>query len=329
VGTNYPGGLDEFHEPSQPEVTSLSQVGGQATPGRNHVEHHRDLGDAVQALQAHAAQRGHDHSGDGNSTTRGNKLSQANTHQNADTDSSLTAIHHTLGRLAFQAAPGNHTHDYDDGSVLNRPYIRCTSATRPSNPTPGLSIYETDTNRLWVWNDFGNGNGLRWNIQPAANIPVVRLTQASSQPISRNGTAIQWAKNVGDEDNFNYFNPSNNTKIKVTEPGVYQIDLAVQWGTNFIPEVCTVVVYVGTQKTVLRHSIFQPPSVLSVLGTLIDSDYSITVPISGKLRLAQNNEVWVEARFSGIIPIVGTIINTYLDAPSNVKSRIEMNYVGP
>lgn len=329
MSTNYPAGVDQFNEPSQPEVTSLSQVGGQPTPGRNHVEHHRDLGDAVQALQTHAAQRGHDHSGDGNDTVRGIKLAQANTHQNADTDGSLTAIHHTLGRLPFQAAPGDHTHDYDDGSITNAPYIRCTSTTRPEDPTPGLAIYETDTNRMRVWNDFGNGNGLRWNIQPAANIPIVRLSQATTQRITTDGTAIQWAKNVGDEDGFGFFSSSANTKIKVTEPGVYQIDLAVQWGTQFLPEVCTVVVCVGNQETVLRHSIFQPPSILSALGAVIDSDYSVTVPVSGKLRLAVNQEVSVKARYSGIIPVIGTFINTYLDAPSNVKSRIEMHYVGP
>lgn len=39
-----------------------------------------------------------------------NKLLQLNTHEAADTDSSLTAIHHTLGTGAFQAAVGNHTH---------------------------------------------------------------------------------------------------------------------------------------------------------------------------------------------------------------------------
>lgn len=326
MSTNYPGEVDEFHEPSQPEVTSLSQVGGQATPGRNHVEHHRDLGDAVTALQTHAAQRTHDHSGDATNTVKGSKLSQANTHQNADTDTANSAIHHTLGTGSFQAAPGNHSHDYDDGSITNAPFIRCTSGTRPASPTIGLTIYETDTRRMRVWDDFGNG--LRWNIQPAASIPVVRLSQATTQPITTNGTTIQWAKSASDEDNFGYYSPSANTKITVSEPGVYQIDLAVQWGTNFIPEVATVVVLVNNQETILRHSIFQPPSLLALLGSAIDSDYSQTVPISGKLRLGVGNEVTVKARYSGFTP-VGTLINTFLDAPSNVKSRIEINYVGP
>ena len=32
-------------------------------------------------------------------------------HANSDVDSSVTAQHHTLGNLANQGSPGNHTHD--------------------------------------------------------------------------------------------------------------------------------------------------------------------------------------------------------------------------
>lgn len=44
----------------------------------------------------------HDHSA--------NKLAQANTHESPDTDSATTALHHTIGTGANQAAAGNHTH---------------------------------------------------------------------------------------------------------------------------------------------------------------------------------------------------------------------------
>jgi hypothetical protein len=44
----------------------------------------------------------HDHSG--------NKLAQANTHESADTDTATSALHHTIGTGANQAAAGNHTH---------------------------------------------------------------------------------------------------------------------------------------------------------------------------------------------------------------------------
>lgn len=82
------------------------------------------------------------------------QLKQINTHQNPDTDSSTTAIHHTIGLGGNQAAPGNHTHDYNGSTILNKPYIICTSTTRPINPEIGEIIWETDTSRARVWSSF-------------------------------------------------------------------------------------------------------------------------------------------------------------------------------
>ena len=42
----------------------------------------------------------------------------ADFHANADTDAGNTAIHHTLGGRAGQAAPGNHTHNGNDSPQL-------------------------------------------------------------------------------------------------------------------------------------------------------------------------------------------------------------------
>lgn len=40
-------------------------------------------------------------------------------HLSADTDTGVTAIHHTLGPKAFQASPGNHRHDGKDSVQLD------------------------------------------------------------------------------------------------------------------------------------------------------------------------------------------------------------------
>jgi hypothetical protein len=152
VATNYPSGFDTYNEPSLPEETSLSSAGS-AT--RNHTEHHRDLGDAVEALEVNAALKGHDHSG-ADDRVHGPKLVQANTHQSVDTDTSTSSIHHTIGTLATQAAAGNHIHDYNGGTIINKPLLICTSLTRPASPNFGLQIYETDTNRVRVWGQFGS-----------------------------------------------------------------------------------------------------------------------------------------------------------------------------
>jgi len=348
VPTNYPGGTDKFFEPSLPEQIPLSQTGYQ--PGsedvdgrraRNHVEHHRDLGDAVQALEENAAQVTHDHSGNSSNTTKGAKLKQANTHEQADTDLALTSLHHTLGTGAFQAAPGDHTHDFNapgGGGIVNAPFLRCTSTTKPGDPgttiprTDGLTIYETDTKRMRVWGDFGNGNGERWNILPTANIPIVRLVQGGTgQAITEaSGAIMKWTEV---EDNFGFFNPSttdaSKQQIKVTEPGVYQIDCAVQWGGNFVPEVATIVACVDGAETELRYSKLQPTNLLTLLGiSVIDGVHSQTVALSGKLRVGYNQVVTIKCKYAGLTP-VGTFINTFIDLDTKVKSRLDMHYVGP
>jgi hypothetical protein len=152
MATLYPGGDDTFTEPSLPEETPLSSAGS-SNPARNHVESHRDLGDAVEAIQANASIKTHNHDGT-DSRTGGPKLAQANTHQSADTDSGLTAIHHTLGTGANQAAQGNHTHDYN--SLPGAPFKICTSSTRPGSPVLGMVIYETDTKAFRQWDLHAN-----------------------------------------------------------------------------------------------------------------------------------------------------------------------------
>ena len=152
MGTSYPGGIDDFTEPSLPEETALKQAGSGT---RNHVMHHRDLGDAIEAIQVHAAQKTHDHSGE-DTAVSGQKLKQANTHEDADTDSSQEAIHHTIdphGSNPNAAAAATHSHDYTSNRILNKPFEICTSATRPE-PFDGKVIWEVDTHRMRVWAQF-------------------------------------------------------------------------------------------------------------------------------------------------------------------------------
>jgi hypothetical protein len=148
MAIQYPSGFDTFTEPTLPESTSLSSAG---TGSRNHIEHHRDLGDAVEALERGAQYRDHDHSGDATDIHKGEKLKQANTHEQVDTDTA-GGIHRTVGTGHEQAARGDHIHDYSQ--LTGVPYFRCTSTSRPANPTPGLMIWESDTNRMRVWSSF-------------------------------------------------------------------------------------------------------------------------------------------------------------------------------
>lgn len=153
MSTEYPDDFDSFIEPTLPEETPLSSAG---SGDRNHVEHHRDLGDAVEAIQHNAALKGHDHSGDADDIAKGGKLDQTNTHENVDTDTA-NGIHHTLGKGATQAAKGDHIHDYTSNEIINKPWEICPSTNRPP-PFPGKMIYELDTNRVRVWAQFNNSH---------------------------------------------------------------------------------------------------------------------------------------------------------------------------
>lgn len=133
--TNFPAGSDNFSEPNSPGSTALSSSG---TGSRNHVQHHRDAGDAVQAMQAQATLLVHSH--DGSTARHGSKLDQANTHQSPDTDSSTSALHHTLGSGANQIAPANHNDQEPWASTTHeapdyRPVGSIFMSTVSTNPT--------------------------------------------------------------------------------------------------------------------------------------------------------------------------------------------------
>lgn len=107
MSTNFPASNDSFAAPSAPTTTVLNSAGDST---RNHGQSHQDMGDAIVALEANVPLIGHDHSNTGSRPTQ--QLKQVNTHQSPDTDSATTAIHHTIGAGANQAAAGNHTHPY-------------------------------------------------------------------------------------------------------------------------------------------------------------------------------------------------------------------------
>lgn len=154
MAINYPGSPDTFTVPTNPEFTSLSSAGSGT---RNHTQSIKDQGLAITALENNAAKKAHDHGGDAADTAHGGKLLQANTHQSADTDAAVGSIHHTIdptGLSPTAAAAANHNHVY--GNLIGIPHKICTSLTRPPDPTPGMTIYETDTRRARIWDTFAN-----------------------------------------------------------------------------------------------------------------------------------------------------------------------------
>ena len=233
--TNYPDSRDEFNEPSSPSETPLSSAG---TGTRNHVEHHRDLGDAVVALETYSATVAHDHSGKpdihGNVT---NKLKQINTHEDVDTDKSATSIHHTLGFGKTQAAPGNHTHNY--GDLLNAPIVVTTSDKLPQAPRKGLIAYETDTGIFRI--RVVNATEPYWSLLPWGETPICKLYQDSGQVVRHAGSFMEWDR-VG-INKFRMFRNDNRTEVVIPEKGHYDIQamvvfsLPLGWSYNIMSEI--------------------------------------------------------------------------------------------
>lgn len=82
-----------------------------------------------------------DHSHDG-TREQGQKLIQGNTHEDVDTDSSASALHHTLGDDNFQAAPGNHPlvgSNHTVSGLTEGDVLTATSPTTYAFQTPANS----------------------------------------------------------------------------------------------------------------------------------------------------------------------------------------------
>jgi hypothetical protein len=311
--TNYPngdnGGIDIFSEPSSPEFTSLSSAGEGGSNTRNHVAHHRDLGDAVEALQVHAARRQHDHSGDTSDPTKGTKLLAAHTHEGLSFAAGAT-IHHTLGSAANQAAPGNHNHDYN--TLTNIPWR--VYATKPTTATDGTLVYETGTNAFWVRRSSA------WVLLPIGNKPICRLLQTSSQTIDKtNGSLITWGS--VQEDTFGYFSSGSPSVIAVSVSGLYHVHAALQWDTAWTPDEAYAIVMLANQESTLRGQAF-------IRGNGIQPGFSQTLEVSGYLRVSTPGTVIGLKAKCGPVNLVNQI-TSFFDGPSKAQSRIDVVYVSP
>lgn len=71
-----------------------------------------------------------------------NPLTQAKTHASPDTDSAPTALHHTLGTGANQAAAGNHSHDAS-GITSGQVPIARGGTNGSASPLAGAVAYGT------------------------------------------------------------------------------------------------------------------------------------------------------------------------------------------
>lgn len=317
MGINYPdganGGIDIFDEPTTPESTSLANSGGGT---RTHVAHHRDLGDAVIAIQQNAAKKGHDHSGDATNTSKGVKLAQANTHQDADTDAATTSLHHTLGTGATQAAAGNHIHDYT--ALTGTPWRRVITLPSTSSVPEGTVVYQESTKTVRILRD-----GV-WVLSPLGKVPVCRLRQTARQSISYRssggGTPIRWG--ISDEDPFGYWSSGNPSAITVKEPGLYHVDAAVQWNEAIIPDVSFVTLVNAGVVTAIRDQ-------RALKGMGIFQGYSQTASVSGYVRVANANDVLTLNAYQSDGSLADMFLGVFDGQSTSTQSRIDVVFVAP
>jgi hypothetical protein len=322
VGIVYPGTppgsvIDTFDVPSNPVGTPLSEAGDGNT--RDLTQSIKDQGLAITAIEGNAALKGHDHSGDGTATSTGAKLSQANTHQNVDTDTSPTSFHHTIGVGANQAAAGNHVHDYS--VITDTPYRTCLSTNRPSSPFFGMMIFETDTNFVRIWSTINTVTA--WHLAPMLAVPVVRLEQTVSQNLRQGGTLIQWDSIL--EDNNHFTSPGSLTDIVIQDAGLYHIDAAIQWSSNQSPDTCFMVVTLNGAETTLRENRF-------MRGDVYIPGFSQTLSASGKYRFNAGDIVRLKVDYTvsaGLVNLIDTFIEHILGQAtySKITSHIEMSFI--
>jgi len=114
--------------------------------------------------------------------THGGQLAQANTHLTPDTDSAPTALHHTIGTTANQAAAGNHTHlgpqSYSGTAAPSQAALILHNA--PGDPAQTIVAVQNNA-----------GTTTLWGISPTAvssNIPV--SAPSFTGPLTGNATGV-------------------------------------------------------------------------------------------------------------------------------------------
>lgn len=123
--------------------------------------------------------------------------------------------------------PASEMNDY----LMEQCVIQCTSATRPSSPNEGMTIYETDTDRFLVH------DGTTWQraiaLSASARTGCV-LQRAAVQSINdATETTVSWDSEVTDSDGF-ITAPSGTITIPSGLGGLYAVTARTDWSSNVL-----------------------------------------------------------------------------------------------
>lgn len=114
------------------------------------------------------------------------------------------------------------TNDY----LMEQAVIACTSGTRPGSPNEGMTIFETDTDRLLI---YSGSAWVRMGAISSTGRTGCVLQRASQQTISNNSaTSISFDSEISDTDGFITV-PSGTITVPSGLAGVYAISLTTSW----------------------------------------------------------------------------------------------------
>ena len=147
--------------------------------------------------------------------------------------------------------------------LMRQAVITCTSGTRPTSPSAGMVIFETDTTRLMAY------NGSAWAELGMLDPPRCQMMRETTQSLASGAqVAIQWDTEVQNTHGmWSAGNPSRIT-IPANGGGTYLIGGAASFDANGSGNRQLMVVISGT--THIRQSI---PSIGSGLPTRVNISY--------------------------------------------------------
>jgi hypothetical protein len=149
--------------------------------------------------------------------------------------------------------------------LMKQSVITCTSGTRPSSPTEGMIIYETDTDMVRVY------SGAAWQEVALLNPPRCVVQREVTQSLTSGTTsAIIWDTEVTDSHTMWTVSP-NPTRVVIPSggDGIYLIGAAAEFAPHATGNRQIAVDVSGT--TTVRQTI---PSIGSGLGTRVNISYA-------------------------------------------------------
>lgn len=158
----------------------------------------------------------------------------------------------------------------------------------------------------------------RWSLLPVGALPICRLRQTTRQQLVPNGSIVEWDAEV--EDNFDYWSATSKTEVRIREPGVYQIEAALQWEQNdIITDTGIIVLCINGVETSIRNQ-------MPMRGNIFIPGFSQTLAVHGKLRFNIDDILTVKVKY---VPPQGFLgwFWTLFDGPNKIQSRLDLHFV--